>query len=305
MTLSSPTMRSSSASDSSMRARPARWATSSRDREDMRASLWGGPRLPDRASGGLLAPEPTRQARLSSCGGIPPTRYAFANTVRKGALMNVLVLAPGTRGDVAPAAGLAASFVADGHEVTIVAEPSTPTSSTRPAARTSASTRRSRCPPRRTADGARKASKRRGCGPTCRHFVPTWTLPRRRRSRRRRASDVILTNAISPYGHDIAEHLGVPSAAALLQPARPSRAYPPMIASARDLGASATAAPAGSPSCVTTPYDPACARVRAELGLRPESRRSRPAPPPRAGDARAPRHQLRPSSRGPSDWPAG
>ena len=35
--------------------------------------------------------------------------------------MKVLMLAPGTRGDVAPAAGLAASFVADGHEVTIVA----------------------------------------------------------------------------------------------------------------------------------------------------------------------------------------
>ncbi|WP_051510308.1 glycosyltransferase [Intrasporangium oryzae] len=40
--------------------------------------------------------------------------------------------------------------------------------------------------------------------------------------------DVVLTNAISRYGHDIAEHLGVPSAAALLQPAEPSAAYPPM-----------------------------------------------------------------------------
>lgn len=36
--------------------------------------------------------------------------------------MRVLVLAPGTRGDVAPAAGLGARLRADGHEVTVVAD---------------------------------------------------------------------------------------------------------------------------------------------------------------------------------------
>ncbi len=41
MTASSPTMRSSSASESSMRARPARWATSSREREDMAGQSMG------------------------------------------------------------------------------------------------------------------------------------------------------------------------------------------------------------------------------------------------------------------------
>jgi UDP:flavonoid glycosyltransferase YjiC (YdhE family) len=87
-------------------------------------------------------------------------------------------------------------------------------------------------------------------------------------------SEVILTNAISPYGHDIAEHLGIPSAEALLQPAHPSRAYPPMIASAHDLGAIGNRLAGHLAQLVTTPYDPACARVRAELGMRAESRRS-------------------------------
>lgn len=82
----------------------------------------------------------------------------------------------------------------------------------------------------------------------------------------------MLTNAISPYGHDIAEHLGVPSAAALLQPAEPSAAYPPMVASARDLGALGNRLAGRLAERVRTPYDPACARVRQELGLPPESR---------------------------------
>lgn len=49
-------------------------------------------------------------------------------------------------------------------------------------------------------------------------------------------AEVVVTNAISPYGHDNADALGVPSAEALLQPADPSTSYPPMIFSGRDLG---------------------------------------------------------------------
>src|SRR6478609_70584 len=73
MTPSSPTMRSSSASESSIRARPARWATSSRDRDDMRASLWGSPSGPDHASGpvhGIAGPVPrSPPVRGVSCRG--------------------------------------------------------------------------------------------------------------------------------------------------------------------------------------------------------------------------------------------
>ncbi|HZG90751.1 MAG TPA: glycosyltransferase, partial [Pseudonocardia sp.] len=87
-------------------------------------------------------------------------------------------------------------------------------------------------------------------------------------------AEVVLTNAISPYGHDIAESLGVPSAEALLQPLRPSAGYPPMIASGRDLGPLGNRLAGHLARRVRTPYDPAGDRVRAELGLPPESRRA-------------------------------
>jgi UDP:flavonoid glycosyltransferase YjiC (YdhE family) len=85
-------------------------------------------------------------------------------------------------------------------------------------------------------------------------------------------AEVVLTNAISPYGHDIAEALGVPSVEALLQPAEPSSAYPPMIFSGRDLGGFGNRVAGRLAMRLPTPYDPACARVRAELGLRQEAR---------------------------------
>ena len=184
--------------------------------------------------------------------------------------MKVLMLAPGTRGDVAPAAGLGRSFVDDGHDVTIVAgaeyarlvveagcthvgfdapmtlaEPSDPDSSEgRKGPGVAAYLRVLRS----YMDDAATAALAAAPG-----------------------ADVVLTNAISPYGHDIAEHLGVPSAAALLQPAEPSSAYPPMIASRRDLGPANRLA-GRLAERVRTPYDPACARVRSELGLPAESR---------------------------------
>ncbi|WP_421735592.1 glycosyltransferase [Cellulomonas sp.] len=178
--------------------------------------------------------------------------------------MHVLLLAPGTRGDVAPATGLTAAFVADGHEVTVVAGSeygalvtesggkhvaiSAPLA---PASGSTSGVRAYLAVLRTYMDSAAAAALLAAPG-----------------------ADVILTNAISPYGHDIAEHLGVPSAEALLQPAHPSRAYPPMIASARDLGAVGNPLAGRLARMVPTPYDPAFARVRSELGLAPESRRS-------------------------------
>lgn len=178
--------------------------------------------------------------------------------------MKVLVLAPGTRGDVAPAAGLGSAFSSDGHEVTVVAgaaygslvmeagctlvpihEPMSP-------AEGRTGVRAHLDALRRYMDGAASAAlDALGAGGTF---------------------DVVLTNAISPYGHDIAEHLGVPSAAALLQPAEPSADYPPMIASARELGSTVNRMAGRLAERVRTPYDPACARVRDQLGLPPEGR---------------------------------
>ena len=217
--------------------------------------------------------------------------------------MHVLVLAPGTRGDVAPAAGLAASFVADGHDVTIVANAEYghlvhDAGGTHVAIQSTLTPEPSAQDP----DDAGKASK-----PGVRAYLQTLrTYMDAAASAALEAapgSDVILTNAISPYGHDIAEHLGVPSAEALLQPARPSRDYPPMIASARDLGAFGNRLAGHLAQLVTTPYDPACARVRAELGLRPESRRS--AQRRRREQGMRVHHGISPAVLPrPSDWPA-
>src|SRR5699024_2763370 len=77
---------------------------------------------------------------------------------------------------------------------------------------------------------------------------------------------------ISPYGHDIAEALGVPSAEALLQPSVPSRAYPPMIASNLDLGPVLNRGLGSLLGRIPAPVDAAVAHIRSELGLPRESR---------------------------------
>ncbi|KQR17324.1 glycosyltransferase [Cellulomonas sp. Leaf334] len=182
--------------------------------------------------------------------------------------MRVLVLAPGTRGDVAPAAGLAASFVADGHDVTIVANTEYGTL-VRDAGATHVPVTATLTP----APGTDPASK-----PGVRAYLESLRTYMEAAASAALAAapgaDAVLTNAISPYGHDLAEHLGVPSAEALLQPAQPSRDYPPMIASAHDLGAIGNRLAGRLSQLVRTPYDPACARIRSELGLPPEARRT-------------------------------
>src|SRR5699024_4423515 len=82
----------------------------------------------------------------------------------------------------------------------------------------------------------------------------------------------VITNPISPYGHDIAEALGVPSAEALLQPSVPSRAYPPMIASNLDLGPVLNRGLGRLLGRFPAPVDAAVAHIRSELGLPRESR---------------------------------
>jgi sterol 3beta-glucosyltransferase len=175
--------------------------------------------------------------------------------------MKILIMAPGTRGDVAPATGLGAAFVVDGHQVTIVANteyehlvtgagcahaaidaPLTPASG-------GAGVRGHLAILRAYMDEAATAALAASPG-----------------------AEIVLTNSISPYGHDIAEALSIPSAEALLQPTEPSAAYPPMIFSGRDLGGLGNRLAGHVAARIPTPYDPACARVRAELGLPKESR---------------------------------
>ena len=142
--------------------------------------------------------------------------------------MKVLVLAPGTRGDVAPVAGLGSAFTGDGHEVTVVAGADYASLVT-DAGCTLVPIDAPIAPPD-GADGVRAYLD------ALRRYMDAAATATLSALDADVAFDVVLTNAISPYGHDIAEHLGVPSAVALLQPAEPSAAYPPMVASARDLG---------------------------------------------------------------------
>lgn len=207
--------------------------------------------------------------------------------------MRVLILSPGTRGDVAPATGLGAAFVADGHEVTIVANAEYESLVTgagctlgpilarlTPAAGPDQGVRAHLAALRTYMDAAASAALAAAPG-----------------------ADAVLTNAISPYGHDIAEGLGVPSVEALLQPAQPSTAYPPMIASSRDLGRIGNRVAGRVAQWLPTPYDPACARVRSDLGLRPESRRA--AQRRRRAQGLPVHHGISPAVLPrPADWPA-
>ena len=110
--------------------------------------------------------------------------------------MRILLLGPGTRGDVAPVTGLGAAFVADGHEVTIVANveyahlvtgagcahvpidaPVTP-----------------------------KSGGMRAYLATLRTYMDVAATAALGAAT---GAEVVVTNAISPYGHDIAEALAV------------------------------------------------------------------------------------------------
>lgn len=180
--------------------------------------------------------------------------------------MKVLMLAPGSRGDVAPAAGLGASFVADGHEAIVVA------GAEYGELVTEAGCTHAPIDARLTPD---LDGNGEGAGVRA-HLAALRSYMDAAASAALVAADgaeAVIANTISPYGHDIAEGLGVPSAEALLQPSYPSGAYPPMVASARDLGRIGNRLAGRLAQRVKTPYDPACARVRSELGLPPEGRR--------------------------------
>lgn len=212
--------------------------------------------------------------------------------------MRVLVLSPGTRGDVAPATGLGAAFVADGHDVTIVAN-AEHAALVAAAECTLAPISAAVTPPAANADGDKQPGVRSYLA-TLRHYMDEAATAALAAAP---GAEFIVTNAISPYGHDIAEGLQIPSVAALLQPWLPSAAYPPMIASAKELGRLGNRLAGGLARQVPAPYDPACARVRSELGLPRQSRR--------AGERRRRRQGL-PVHHGispavlprPRDWPA-
>ncbi|MFF8786355.1 glycosyltransferase [Streptomyces sp. NPDC015125] len=211
--------------------------------------------------------------------------------------MKVLILSPGTRGDVAPATGLGAAFVADGHQATIVAN--------------------IEYEPLVTAAGCTLAPITTPLGPEGDESGDAPSGARAHLAALRNYMDqaataaldaapgaeAVLTNAISPYGHDIAEALGVPSVDALLQPWQPSAAYPPVIFSQRSLGRTGNRLAGRIAQQVPTPYDPACARIRSKLGLPPRTRRATQRR--RRAQGHPVHHGISPAVLPrPADWPA-
>ncbi|MCQ9369240.1 glycosyltransferase [Brevibacterium sp. 91QC2O2] len=234
--------------------------------------------------------------------------------------MHVLILAPGSRGDVEPAARIAHDLRCEGHRVTLVAhrdyagiveragaglvpfdvplEPPEPAGG--PAGEQGGPAGR----PGASAYLAHLHTYMRAGAQAALHAA-------------RLASDsgdpfgAVLTNPISPYGHDLAESLGIPSAEALLQPDQPSRAYPPMtlsrlvdsrVAALLNPGGLGNLSLGGLFARMPSPVTRASAWLRAELGL------------PRESPAAARRRRLRaglPVHHGispaimprPADWP--
>ncbi|MCS4592869.1 glycosyltransferase [Brevibacterium sediminis] len=181
--------------------------------------------------------------------------------------MKILILAPGSRGDVEPALRIASGLIADGHEATIVAHAD--------------------YEQRVTAAGCELVPfavplepplQSDGSAPGARGYLAhlrTYMLDHARAALAA-ATDggfgVVITNPISPYGHDIAEALSIPSAEALPQPGLPSRSYPPMIASNLDLGPALNRGFGRLVERFPAPVGGAIAHVRGELGLPKESR---------------------------------
>jgi sterol 3beta-glucosyltransferase len=184
--------------------------------------------------------------------------------------MRVLMVNPGTRGDVVPAAGLGARLRAHGHEVAIAANapyagivtgagcafrelPGDISHLVNPAA----------APSMRMRDYLRELRDYMDA-------AATGTL-----AAAQAGADLLLVNSVAPFGCDIAEGLGVPSAGMFLQPMAPSAAYPPVLLGlSRGLGRLGNRVVGSAVRAGRAPYDPACARIRRELGLPKKSRRA-------------------------------
>lgn len=191
--------------------------------------------------------------------------------------MRVLMVAPGTRGDVAPMAGLGSRLQGLGFEVAIAANPAYAPlvvdsgcefrllpgdlaaliSHPAPGAKT----------PGAKAQGASVLDFWRNLREYMDHAA-TGTL-----AAAEAGADVILANSVAPYAYDVAEAFGIPALGAHLQPTEPSAAYPPVLMnSARSLGSLGNRIIGERASAGPAPYDAPSARLRKALGLKKESR---------------------------------
>lgn len=186
--------------------------------------------------------------------------------------MRVLMVTPGTQGDVAPMAGLGNRLRSMGFDVAIAAN-----AAYAPLVDSAGCEHRelpgdmshlvSPAAPGKKATGADLRRYMRELGDYM-DLAATGTL-----AAAEVGADVILANAVAPYAYDVAEALGVPVIGAHLQPIEPSSAYPPVV-----LGAARSLGPAGNKllgsliSAGKAPYDAPSARIRQLLGLPKQSR---------------------------------
>lgn len=150
--------------------------------------------------------------------------------------MRVLMITPGTRGDVAPMAGLGGRLQALGFDVAIASN-----AAYAPLV-ISAGCEHRELPGDMSHLVSPAAVGKKATGADLRRYVrelgdymnqaATGTL-----AAAEAGAEVILANAIAPYAYDVAEALGIPALGAHLQPIEPSAAYPPVVlGTARSLG---------------------------------------------------------------------
>lgn len=184
------------------------------------------------------------------------------------------MVAPGTRGDVAPMAGLGRRLQEHGFEVTVAANPAYAQLVV------SSGCGYSPLPGDLTRIITRTAP---GTKPAMGDLATTWRALGEYMDRAatgtlaaaESAADVILANSVAPYAYDVAEALGIPAVGAHLQPVEPSADYPPVLmGSARDLGKLGNRIVGERALAGPAPYDAPGARLRRELGLPKLSRRA-------------------------------
>ncbi|RAN69416.1 glucosyl transferase [Bacillus sp. SRB_336] len=214
------------------------------------------------------------------------------------------MITPGTRGDVAPMAGLGRRLQTLGFDVAVAANaayaPLIPTAGCEyrelPG---DMSHLVSPAPPGKKATGSDLRRYMSELGDYM-ELAATGTV-----AAAEGGADVILANSVAPYAYDVAEALGIPAIGAHLQPTESSTAYPPVVlGSARSLGPFGNKLLGSLIAAGKAPYDAPSARIRRTLGLDKKSR------------AAAERHRRKANSRvlhgfspavfpRPSDWRSG
>ncbi|WP_314324148.1 glycosyltransferase [Paenarthrobacter ilicis] len=181
--------------------------------------------------------------------------------------MRILMVAPGTQGDVAPMAGLGGRLQDEGYEVSIAANPAY-------AGVVVGAGCEFRPLPGNLAELIKHPAP--GAKATSGSLVTFWRklgeymegAAKGTLAAAEAGADAIMANSVSPYAYDVGEALGIPVLGAHLQPTEPSSAYPPVLMNlARSLGPAGNKIFGERAAAGPAPYDAPSARIRKTLGL--------------------------------------